>query len=102
MTNTRRIDLRALLDSPAQEAAFLSPREAEQLLGQLISAMPHLMQRARDDHLIDLETAGRILDRSSRWIRDHADELPFLVKIGDDWKCSSHAVQQFIADRRQK
>jgi hypothetical protein len=83
---------------------MLAPEQARTLATQLAQAIPPLMHRALDgkDRLISLQAAAKLLDRSSRWIRDNAHNLPFTEKVGDEWKCSEHAIQKFIADRRRK
>jgi hypothetical protein len=49
-----------------------------------------------------LEEGAERIGRTSRWIRDHAEDLPFTLKVADEWKCSEQAIQKFILDRRRK
>jgi hypothetical protein len=82
----------------------LTPDEARSLARRLAPLLPLLMVRALDgkDRCLSLEEGAERIGRTSRWIRDHAEDLPFTLKVGDEWKCSEQAIQKFILDRRRK
>lgn len=101
-----RDDLVRILEDPFGQASSIEPGEARELAIKLSAAIAPLMQRAFDDQdrLLGLEAAAKLLNRTPRWIRDNARSLPFTLKLGDEWKCSEHGIQRFIADslRRRK
>jgi hypothetical protein len=82
----------------------LTPDEARALANRLAPVFPLLMMRALDgkDRCLSLEDSAERIGRTARWIRDHADDLPFTLKVGDEWKCSEQAIQKYILDRRRK
>lgn len=92
------------LESILRDPALASPEEARRVLTQVSQAVPLLAQRAlaSDDMLIDLDHAAEIVDRSPRWLRENAAKLPFMCKVGEEWRCSRLKIQTFIRERGSK
>src|SRR5262249_36784628 len=63
-------------------------------------------QAETEDRLLSLKAAAPVLGVSQDWIRDHADSLPFLVRLpaksGDKvhLRCSAQGLQKWIARRQ--
>jgi predicted DNA-binding transcriptional regulator AlpA len=65
------------------------------LLTALLAAKP-----AEDpDTTITANAAGEILGMSAKWIYDHADELPFVVRMGRSIRASRRAVMEYARSR---
>lgn len=83
------------------DPTLAAPEEARKVALQISQALPLLTKLALmpDDQLIAVEEGALLLDRSPRWLRENAAQLPFMCKVGDQLRCSKLGIQRFIRQR---
>lgn len=69
-----------------------------------IAAAPVEMAKAfaaasDEEKLLDAEQAAQLLNQTAYWVRRHARELPFAVRIGRGWRFSAAGIARFIRRR---
>ncbi len=65
----------------------------EEIASALANGIP------KDDHLIDIEKAAKLLDVSEPWLYANWKRLPFARKVGNALKFSYAGIQKYIAKR---
>jgi hypothetical protein len=55
-----------------------------------------------EDKLLGVEQAAEMLGLIAYWVRRHARELPFALRIGRGWRFSRSGIERYIRQREGK
>ena len=83
------------------EVAALLPLVAT-LLSALQTRLLALQQQTEapeTDHLLTTEQVASRLRKSTKWVRENAQMLPFVMRMGRDYRFSARGLEQWIAGR---
>jgi len=108
----RARDLSALVRDPAS-ISRVSRDSVPELLATLESVRARLWLRLSEpsrperqgrpspvpDRLLEAEEAARVMGVKKRWLYEHADELPFTVRVGRLVRFSEQRLYKWMATR---
>ena len=75
-------------------AALQSALHTRMLAIQQHSGMPDT------DHLLSTEEVATRLGKSTKWVRDNVDDLPFAIRVGKEHRFSVRGLEEWIAEQR--
>ena len=52
------------------------------------------------DYLLSTEEVATRLGKSTKWIRDSVDDLPFAIRVGKEHRFSVRGLEEWIAEQR--
>ena len=73
------------------------------LQGALNTRLLALQQQAgrpETDYLLNTEEVAARLGKTTKWIRENVELLPFALRLGKDHRFSARGLEQWIAERR--
>ena len=86
----------------AEDIVGLLPLVAA-LQSALHTRMLALQQRAGmpdTDYLLSTEAVAARLGKSTKWVRDNVDDLPFAIRVGKEHRFSVRGLEEWIAEQR--
>ena len=75
-------------------AALQSALHTRMLALQQQSGMPDI------DRLLSTEEVAERLGKSTKWVRDNVDDLPFAIRVGKEHRFSVRGMEEWIAEQR--
>ena len=75
-------------------AALQSALHTRMLAIQQHSGMPDV------DRLLSTEEVATRLGKSTKWVRDNVDDLPFAIRVGKEHRFSVRGLEEWIAEQR--
>ena len=75
-------------------AALQSALHTRMLALQQQSGMPDI------DRLLSTEEVADRLGKSTKWVRDNVDDLPFAIRVGKEHRFSVRGLEEWIAEQR--
>jgi len=85
----------------SDEIVALLPLAAA-LLSALCTRMLALQQQSlfpQTDYLLNVDEIAARLGKSTRWIRDNFDTLPFALRAGQEYRFSARALEEWIKEQ---
>ena len=76
---------------------------AAALQGALNTRLLALQQQAgrpETDYLLNTEEVAARLGKTTKWVRENLELLPFALRLGKDHRFSARGLEQWIAERR--
>ena len=73
------------------------------LQGALHTRMLALQQQAGmpdTDYLLSTDEVATRLGKSTKWVRDNVDDLPFAIRVGKEHRFSVRGLEEWIAEQR--
>ena len=52
------------------------------------------------DFLLSTEEVATRLGKSTKWVRDNVDDLPFAIRVGKEHRFSVRGLEEWIAEQR--
>ena len=52
------------------------------------------------DYLLNTEEVATRLGKSTKWVRDNVDDLPFAIRAGKEHRFSVRGLEEWIAEQR--
>ena len=77
---------------------------ATALLSILLTRLLALQQQAGmpdTDYLLNTEAVAARLGKSTKWVRDNAETLPFALQVGKEHRFSARGLEEWIAEQRK-
>ena len=53
------------------------------------------------DYLLSTEEVATRLAKSTKWVRDNVEELPFAIRMGRDHRFSVRGLEEWITEQRE-
>ena len=53
------------------------------------------------DYLLSTEEVATRLGKSTKWVRDNIDDLPFAIRVGKEHRFSVRGLEEWIAEQRE-
>ena len=53
------------------------------------------------DYLLNTEEVASRLGKSTKWVRDNVDTLPFALQVGKEHRFSARGLEEWIAEQRR-
>ena len=63
-------------------------------------ALQHQAALPETDYLLNADETARRLGKSTKWVRDHIDSLPFAFQVGKEHRFSARGLEQWIDEHR--
>ena len=86
----------------AADIVRLLPHAAA-LQSALLTSLLAIQQRAGwpdTDHLLSTEEVANRIGKSTKWVRDNVDDLPFALRVGKEHRFSVRGLEEWIAEQR--
>jgi excisionase family DNA binding protein len=91
------------MTDPAQKPPLALTLTVDELAAVVQDAVKTAMRSApKDDALLTVEQAARVLNCKPQWLYVNAKKLPFVRKVGGQLRFSSNDLQRWIAAQRLK
>ena len=91
-----RCKLEELVSLVPYAAALLSVLLTRLLALQQQTAMPDT------DYLLNTEEVATRLGKSTKWVRDNVEILPFALQVGKEHRFSARGLEEWIAEQRKR
>ena len=52
------------------------------------------------DHLLSTEEVATRLGKSTKWVRDSVEDLPFAIRVGREHRFSARGLEEWITEQR--
>ena len=78
---------------------------ATALLSVLLTRLLALQQQTAmpdTDYLLNTEEVATRLGKSTKWVRDNVELLPFALQVGKEHRFSARGLEEWIAEQRKR
>lgn len=65
-----------------------------------ILALQHQAGPPDTDYLLNIREIAARLGKSTDWVRDHVDSLPFAFRVGKEYRFSTRGLEEWISEQR--
>jgi hypothetical protein len=95
------------IERAPERIAELSPDEAISLATRIAAIQMSLILRGQSRmdigavRLLNLAEASRRMSVTEYWLRTHAHDLPFAVKMGKAWRFNEAGLAKYLIQRQQ-